>query len=303
MSGAWENHDHCKHAIELCPGSLWGLWDLMIKFDVRLLVLRLMHIEQFEDALLSGKQWGGMFNLTISRSPDQRLTSDGQKWLLAHLDPLQKELEPLALHVGKIEIPHIWNYSHIWTGKEMAERLKDFWSKLEHELNDRFFIYLDEQEATQYQAAQPFGAAVASVFRSKKCDDLAEASKCFALGRYTACVFHLMRAMEVAVQAFGKKLGVNMIKIAPGKRVSELTWEQILNELNPKLRMMPQDTVPRKRRYEKYAAAQSYLYGVKDAWRNPTMHPRLEGYNELQAKDIMNNVRSFLTEFASLGRS
>jgi hypothetical protein len=285
---------------EFRPGVLWGLWDLMIKFDVRLLVFRLTLIEQFEDALLGGELYGGVHPLTASRSPDQQLTRDGTKWLWAQLGPLQNELEPLALTVGKMEIPYIWNHSHVWSGREMAARLKDFRSKLERELNERFFLYLSEEEAGQFQSDQPFGPLVASVFSSYKYDDLGEASKCLALGRYTACVFHLMRVMEIAVQAFGKKLDVHLVKIVPGKRVTELTWEQILNELNPKLRAMPQNTVKQKRLHEKYASVQSYLYGVKDAWRNPTMHPRLEGYNELQAKDIMNHVKSFLTEFSPL---
>ena len=273
----------------------------MIKFDVRLLILRLMHIEQFEDALIGGELFGSLHALTLSRSPDQPLTPDGKKWVWeGHLGPLQKELEPLGVAVGKMEIPYIWNHSHVWSGREMAARLKDFRSKLERELNERFFLYLNEEEAGQFQSAEPFGPVVASAFPPRKHNDLSEASKCLALGRYTACVFHLMRVMEVAVQAFGKKLGVNLIKIAPRKRVSELTWEQILNEINPKLKALPQNTIKRKRLHEKYSSVQSYLYGVKDAWRNPTMHPRLEGYSELQAKDIMNHVKSFLTEFSPL---
>ena len=271
----------------------------MIRFDVRLLVLRLMHIEQFEDALLAGELYGRAHALTASCSPDQQLTDDGTKWLWAHLGPLQNELEPLALAVVKMEIPHIWNHAHVWSGREMAARLKDFRSKLERDLNERFFLYLNEEEAGQFQSDQPFGPLIASVFLSKD-EDLREASKCLALGRYTACVFHLMRVMEAAVQAFGKKLGVNLVKTAPGKQVTELTWHQILDALNPKLKAMSQNTVKQKRLHEKYASVQSYLYGVKDAWRNPTMHPRLEGYNELQAKDIMSHVRSFLTEFEPL---
>lgn len=87
-----------------------------------------------------------------------------------------------------------------------------------------------------------------------------EASKCLALGRYTACVFHLMHVMEVAVQVFGKKLRVDIVKSAPaGKRVRELSWDQILNALNPKLRALPQNTEKQKRRHEKFSAAQSYL--------------------------------------------
>ena len=286
------------------PGSLWGLWDFMIKFDVRLLVLRLMHIEEFEDCLISGDLFGRAHALTEGRSPSALLTLDGRKWLWAHLEPLQAELEPLALTMGKIEIQHLWNHAHVWSGSEMAGRLKEFRSKLERELNGRFFLYLSEEEAALFQSTQPLGQEVASAFPVTVNAELCEASKCLALGRYTACVFHLMHVMEIAVQVFGKKLHVDIVKSAPaGKRVSELSWDQILGAINPKLRALPQDTVKRKRRHEKFAAAQSYLYGVKDAWRNPTMHPRLEGYNELQVRDIMNHVRSFLTEFASLIKS
>jgi hypothetical protein len=106
--------------------------------------------------------------------------------------------------------------------------------------------------------------------------------------------------MEAAVQAFGKKLGVNLVKKNPGKRISELSWEQILNEINPKLKAMPQKTSSQKLRYEKFSAIQSYLYGVKDAWRNPTMHPRDKGYTEPQARDILDHVRSFMTELAEI---
>jgi len=66
--------------------------------------------------------------------------------------------------------------------------------------------------------------------------------------------------MEVAVQVFGKKLRVDIVKSAPaGKRVRELSWDQILNALNPKLRALPQNTEKQKRRHEKFSAAQSYL--------------------------------------------
>jgi hypothetical protein len=107
----------------------------MIRFDVRLLVSWLQHIEEFEDALLSGALYGGAHELTASRSPDELLTIDGRKWLWAQLGPLQEHLEPLALSVGKIEIQYLWNHANKWSGKEMAARLKDFRSKLERELS------------------------------------------------------------------------------------------------------------------------------------------------------------------------
>ena len=39
-------------------------------------------------------------------------------------------------------------------------------------------------------------------------EDIIEAGNCFAFGRYTACVFHLIRVMEKSVQYFGKKLKI-----------------------------------------------------------------------------------------------
>jgi hypothetical protein len=131
-------------------------------------------------------------------------------------------------------------------------------------------------------------------------EHITAAIDCYALEHHSASVFHLMLIMERGVQAFGKKLGVDLVKKNPGRRVTELTWDQILNEVNPKLKAVPQDTVARKRKHEKYSAVQAYLYGVKDAWRNPTMHPRDEGYTRLQNLDLINHVRSFMTELAEI---
>jgi len=130
--------------------------------------------------------------------------------------------------------------------------------------------------------------------------DITASVDCYALDLHLASVFHLMLVMENGVQMFGKKLGVDLAKPNPGRRVKELTWDQVLNNINPKLKSMPQDTVAKKRKYEKYSAVQSYLYGVKDAWRNPTMHPRDNGYTPTQNLDLINHVRSFMTELVHI---
>ena len=43
-----------------------------------------------------------------------------------------------------------------------------------------------------------------------------------------------------------------------------------------------------------------FLYLVKDAWRNPTMHPRKTGYNDLETLNLPNQLRSFMNELASV---
>jgi hypothetical protein len=125
---------------------------------------------------------------------------------------------------------------------------------------------------------------------------------CYALNHATACVFHLMMAMEIGVQAFGNQLGVDLAVIAPGKKVRELTWKEILNAINPKMKAVQQNTIDEKRTFEKYSAVQAYLYRVADAWRNPTMHPRDQGYNGPEAENIMNHVRPFMNDLDAILR-
>ena len=61
--------------------------------------------------------------------------------------------------------------------------------------------------------------------------ELDEAAKCLALGRSTAAVFHLMRAMEVGIRSVARCLG-----IPDPLKPAERNWGSILKpDLNSKL--------------------------------------------------------------------
>jgi hypothetical protein len=126
--------------------------------------------------------------------------------------------------------------------------------------------------------------------------DVLNGLQCWAMDQNAASVFHMMRAMEVGVQKFAIRIGVKIVQQNPGKHVRELTWGQILDAMSGPLKALPQSTIKQKRRAEQLKAAHSYLYGVKDAWRNPSMHPRASGYSDSETLDIINQVRAFLRE-------
>jgi hypothetical protein len=75
-----------------------------------------------------------------------------------------------------------------------------------------------------------------------RAEDIAEAAKCLALGRTTACVFHLMRVMEMAVVRLGKKLKVTV----RDKHDKELAWGPILGNIGKAIEAL-QRTIPRSR--------------------------------------------------------
>jgi len=52
-----------------------------------------------------------------------------------------------------------------------------------------------------------FGKEIATKFPDLL-EDISESGNCYALDRYTACIFHLMRVVEKSVQQFGIKMGL-----------------------------------------------------------------------------------------------
>jgi hypothetical protein len=272
------------------PGSLWRLWDFMIRFDVRLLIFWLQHIEEFEDALLNGALYGGMHELTTARSPDQLLTNDGRKWLWSQLGPLQAHLEPLALSVGQIEIQYLWNHSNTWTGKEMAARLKDFRSKLEQELNDRFFLYLNASEAKLFENERPFGEEVWTAFPSAQFD-AREAAQSLAVGRHTACVFHCMRVLEHGLRALAKDVQ---------KTFDQQQWHNIIEEIESEIRSIAKTgpkTAEKDERLQWLSEAAKEFFYFKDGWRNYVAHGRSR-YDGPQATSALEHVRVFMRHLA-----
>ena len=82
----------------------------------------------------------------------------------------------------------------------LARRMGDLTDMVKDEMAGRSYLCLNEEEFTLYQPKTPhFGQDVRGQFPSA-IYEMDEASKCLAIGRSTACVFHLMRALEIALK-------------------------------------------------------------------------------------------------------
>lgn len=180
---------------------------------------------------------------------------------------------------------------------EIGELLSALNDRISDDLARVEFGFIPSSKAS-YHDCLTFGERFDKRFK-KLAGEVTCAGTCYAHGLNTACVFHLMRVMEAGTEYFGKRLGVKLVQVNPGKRVHELTWQDILNSINPALRSLPQTTRIQKRKYQTYSEIKIYLEAVKDAWRNPTMHPRAS-YDESEALNIINHVKSFMTTLSAL---
>jgi hypothetical protein len=143
-----------------------------------------------------------------------------------------------------------------------------------------------------FEQVEPlFGNAVSLKF-GKIATDIAEAGKCYALERPTACVFHLMRVAEFAVKRLGKKLRVEI-------EVEKETWYQITVHINKKVDALPNGTASQQRRKQALAAAAAHLNSVRIATRNDVMHPKAT-YTDEEALTVLEATKALMQQMVKL---
>ncbi len=132
-----------------------------------------------------------------------------------------------------------------------------------------------------------FGIATSIAF-SESSEDISEAHECLAFERYTACVFHLGRAMERATAKLAKRMRV-------GRRDDD--WQGLLKAINKAVDAMPYGTKAEREKRAPYAEAAGFSFQFKEAWRNPTAHPK-KTYKRQEALDVLNGARAFMDAVA-----
>jgi hypothetical protein len=163
-------------------------------------------------------------------------------------------------------------------------------STIEEEASARAYYVLAPGKSEYYAVRDPLGEAVSLAFPSTKFDAM-EASRCYALGRNTACVFHLMRVLEWGLSALATAFKVEF---------KHRNWEQVIHDIElaigdpNQLKALGGDW---KDDREFYSQCISYLRIVKDAWRNYTAHARGK-YDEQEAFELMGGVRGFMQKLS-----
>lgn len=286
----------------LAPGRLWSLREIMFKFDVRLLVTRLSHIERFEGELL-GRLPFPSGELLEGDSFDNPLNASGKKWLWAHLGPLSEEIKPLGLDTAQAFIQNVWNHAcglPALPGKDIAIHLNDLRRAVEEELRDKSFLYLSSQEAKLFDEKFPFGEDVANAFPSAEMD-ISEAAKCLALGQNNAVVYHLMMAAEFGVRVLAADRRV-VITNRNGNNVplDFAQWGEILAALQKEIDKIKNWPVSpsRAQAQQFYSDAMLSARSFNDGYRTHIAHGRSKLYEKDETLALYGHVKRFLVKLA-----
>lgn len=159
------------------------------------------------------------------------------------------------------------------------------------EMDSALFMHIGGSEAAVFANGSSLFGEIILKFGPDAKEDVDEAAKCMVVGRFTACVFHLMRAMERAVHVVGDQIGVT-IKDQHGRY---RTWGSIAGDMNREVGAMQKGSPER----ERWAEVASLLHNVNEAWRNPTNHPK-RTYTEEQCREVFAAVAGFMRRLASV---
>ena len=187
--------------------------------------------------------------------------------------------------------------------------MRELRHEIEKETGERTFINIPQAKVEKVRELIPEWVPIISVFPQTR-NDADEALDCFALGKDTAAVFHLMRVAEWGLRAFCIHLGFRRIKSkikATGKveftPIDYTTWEGMLGQLrgkvNKKLARLRRGSAKQKLQ-ETYLPMIEEIEAFKDAWRNHVMHNR-KAYISGDVLAITSHVMRLMGALASKG--
>lgn len=173
-----------------------------------------------------------------------------------------------------------------------ADHLKNELNMLSQMLGDELdhaaVVLIHQKNVKFFEQTEPlFGKTVDEKLSSAR-HDIQEAGKCLALSLGTACVMHLMRAVEAGLKALSKQLELP----------DQNDWGSHLRQIEKELEIRAKKAKARSTEEIFYSEAAIQLAHVKTAWRNPTMHID-RTYTVEEAEDIFQAVKILMTNLAT----
>ena len=172
------------------------------------------------------------------------------------------------------------------TIEEMHRQVAALREAVEDDLRTHVFLPISPKLAGYCDQEMLFGESVFTSFHSAA-QDITDAGNCLAVGLGTACVFHLMRALERGLRALVADIGLPYTTEAWGRIIEKI--EASITELQK-----PENKhAPNRHKLQFYSECAIEFRYFKEAWRNHAVHERIN-YSDKEAMIILEHVRNFM---------
>jgi hypothetical protein len=159
------------------------------------------------------------------------------------------------------------------------------------ELHEELIFRIASGKNDYFEKDDLFGPEVSSAFPSAA-DNIRNAGTCFAVEQWDACVFNLMRLLELGIRVLAIKFNVPF---------QNTTWHTIIEQIEASVRRMDSSFGADWKEQQKFCsqAASQFMF-LKDAWRNHIMHLS-DVYDEGKALSVLRHVHELMQILAKGG--
>lgn len=163
----------------------------------------------------------------------------------------------------------------------ICSNVENIYDAMAHEMEDKLFLEISGESKQYFENRMEMFGDKTNVAFPSSVEDIAEACKARSFEMWTACVMHLMRALETPLSVLCRHFGIEK---APN-------WNTTLNLIDKAFGQTGSTD-------DKLWVAQvsAHFRAVKNAWRNDAMHGAL--YDKEEAIQIFENVRSLMKTLA-----
>lgn len=200
-------------------------------------IAQLMLIYQIEDLFIftdkAGSDIRGLYGI---KEDEKQKCLERLEAIVGHLDKLLAVIFPAELENSQQGILRLMETAReamaradpMSATSELNELFREFVRRIHDELKSLVIVMVDKADRPMFydlrENEHPFGPSVARAF-PETVGEIGEAGRCLGLGRYSACAFHLMRALEAVLKKLARK----------SFGVRERLWDKIIKEMRTEL--------------------------------------------------------------------
>lgn len=230
-------------------------------------------------------------NFPRDASIDAHVPRQALKPILDCLRSIQVDCEGTGLTLTLPKVKRLLQQIHTSqiSFRELDNACREIFERFTDELDSRLFLAIHAQHVPYYNDFVATWAMVIDQFPSVS-KDIEEASKCFALNRYTGCVFHLMRVAEAGLAAIAKRVG--LVNAKPG-------WEEAITYIEGQLNKNYQEMdAIFKGDAEFLRSIAAHMRDVNVAWRRRVSHIE-RNYSEEESQRIFAATKGLMEQLAT----
>jgi hypothetical protein len=264
---------------------LWSLWD-MIDFSLGMFWTNLTYLRSSIEGTREHAERNPHEFVPAARVELLKHQLSGIFWDCGNL-----QLEPCYRTIQKLEeiFRRPLSYGQL---KDLLDRLFD---DIQHELQKQYFFHYSKEGAESIHKLPEKWGGIYQAFKAAK-PEIEAGVDCFALGHFTASVFHMCRTAEIGLRAIGMERGVTHVR--GGVPIEWGTWGQVFQAIEPKIGNLKQ----KPNGPQKDAALAFYQTVLADlramqSYRDPAMHFH-SSYDQYDAGKAMSRTHSLMEMLA-----